>query len=213
MEPRSNLWDSFWAIHASKNDIFHRLLWLIRFLFSSTYANHIANATGKLSSAKLLEIGCGSARTLHYLDTLYNSSECYALDLSPQALTLVRSINPQFRMSLADAFYIPINSEMIDVSFSIGLIEHFTREQASQIVAEKIRVTKPGGMVAVMVPWISSVYNLIVRKAFGKHWPFGNENPFHRKELEQFLVNLDLTDVKIFVIFGTTLLGIGRKKR
>ncbi|MEI7845810.1 MAG: class I SAM-dependent methyltransferase [Chloroflexota bacterium] len=212
MTENSNLWDSFWAIHASKNDIFHRLLWLIRFLFSSTYAKYIARETGELKSAKLLEIGCGSARTLHYLDRIYGTCECYALDLSPQAIYLVRSINPQFHTAIADAFLIPLNTNQLDISFSIGLIEHFTREQAGQIVNEKIRVTKPEGMVAVMVPWISSIYNLIVRKAFGKHWPFGHENPFHRKELELFLSKLGLTDIKIYVIFGTTLLGIGRKK-
>ncbi|MCX6082512.1 MAG: class I SAM-dependent methyltransferase [Chloroflexi bacterium] len=205
------MWDSFWAIHASKNDLFHRFLWLLRFLFSSAYARHIAKETGELKSAQLLEIGCGSARTLHYLDQTYEACECYAIDLSPQAIQLVRTINPQFQTSIADSFFLPLKSDQFDVSFSIGLIEHFTREQASQMVSEKIRVTKIGGMVAIMVPWISSVYNLVVRKAFGRHWPFGNENPFHRKELQLFMKQLGLTDVKVYVIYGSTILGIGRK--
>jgi len=63
-----------------------------------------------------------------------------------------------------------------------------------------------------MVPWQSSVYNLIVRKAFGKHWPFGHENPFHRKELALFLEQLALEKVEVHVIYGSTLLGLGRKK-
>ena len=208
----NGLWDSFWAIHASKNDLFHRFLWLVRFLFSRAYARHITQATGKLKSANLLEIGCGSARTLHYLDQTYESCECYALDLSPQAIHLVRSINPKFQAAISDAFFLPLESDQIDVSFSIGLIEHFTREQAGQIVSEKIRVTKTGGLVAVMVPWESSVYNLIVRKAFGRHWPFGKENPFRHAELATFMKTLGLQDVKIHVIYGSTLLGIGRKK-
>jgi hypothetical protein len=104
-----------------------------------------------------------------------------------------------------------LETGQIDVSFSIGLIEHFTREQAGQIVSEKIRVTKTGGLVAIMVPWESSVYNLIVRKAFGRHWPFGHENPFHRRELSLFMEQLGLAEIEIHVIFGTTLLGIGHK--
>jgi SAM-dependent methyltransferase len=208
----NGLWDSFWAVHASKNDIFHRFLWLVRFLFSSAYARHISRSTGKLTSAKLLEIGCGSARTLHYLDQIYESCECYALDLSPQAIQLVRSINPLFQTAIADAFALPLESNQLDVTFSIGLIEHFSRDQAGEIVSEKIRVTRSGGMVAVMVPWISSVYNLIVRKAFGRHWPFGNENPFHREELSLFMQQLGLVEIEIHVIYGTTLLGIGRKQ-
>lgn len=207
----TDIWDSFWAIHASKNDFFHRFLWLIRFLFSSAYANKIAQTTGDLTAANLLEVGCGSARTLHYLDQIYNSSECFAVDLSPQAIQLVRSINPKFHTSIGNSFSLPLLTSKFDACFSIGLIEHFTREQASQMVNEKIRVTKIGGWVAIMVPWISSVYNLIVRKAFGRHWPFGDENPFHREELKDFMEKLGLEDVKVHVIYGSTLLGIGRK--
>jgi ubiquinone/menaquinone biosynthesis C-methylase UbiE len=208
----TDLWDPFWAIHASKKDFFHRFLWLVRFLFSSAYARHIARASGRLNSAKLLEIGCGSARTLHYLDQTCQSCKCYALDLSPQAIHLVRSINPLFHTAIANAFSLPFESNQLDAAFSIGLIEHFTREQAGQIVSEKIRVTRAGGMVAVMVPWQNSVYNLIVRKAFSRHWPFGDENPFHRQELELFMKQLGLTEIEIHTIYATTLLGIGRKK-
>jgi SAM-dependent methyltransferase len=209
----NGLWDSFWAIHASKNDFFHRFLWLLRFLFSSAYAKRIAQATGKLHSAKLLEIGCGSARTLHYLDQTHEACECFALDLSPQAIHLVHSINPKFQTAIADAFSVPLESNQFDVTFSIGLIEHFTREQAGQIVSEKIRVTRTGGIVTIMVPWKSSAYNLIVRKAFGRHWPFGDENPFRRGELTLFMEQLGLTEIEVHVIYGTTLLGIGRKQK
>jgi len=205
------LWDSFWAVHASSNDLFHQLLWRIRFLFSSAYAHWMAETTGKLESARLLEVGCGSARTLHYLDRIYTKSSCYALDLSPQAIDVVREISPGFLTGVASATELPLVKDSFDVSFSIGLIEHFTREVAAQMVSEKIRVTRPGGLVGIVVPWQSSVYNLIVRKAFGKHWPFGDENPFHRRELAEFMGQLGLSDIKIHVIYGSTLLGIGRK--
>jgi ubiquinone/menaquinone biosynthesis C-methylase UbiE len=204
-------WDTFWAVHASKNDLFHQLLWRIRFLFSSAYAAQMAHYTGKLTAVKLLEVGCGSARTLHYLDTLYADSQCYALDLSPQAIQVVQSISPAFHAGVASAFALPLSAGQVDVSFSIGLIEHFTRDQAGQMVSEKIRVTQPGGAVGIVVPWQNSVYNLVVRKAFGKHWPFGDENPFRRKELQRFMETLGLQDVKIHVIYGSTLLGVGRK--
>jgi len=54
---------------------------------------------------------------------------------------------------------------------------------------------------------------LIVRKAFGKHWPFGDENPFHRGELAEFMKQLGLSEIKIHVIYGSTLLGIGHKEK
>lgn len=205
------LWDSFWAVHASSNDLFHRLLWRVRFLFSSAYAHKIASAVGKSAGLRMLEVGCGSARTLHYLKHIYANSICVALDLSPQAIDLVRKISPDFHTGVASATQLPVLNDSFDVSFSIGLIEHFTRAVARQMVSEKIRVTKPGGWVGIVVPWESSVYNLIVRKAFGKHWPFGDEDPFHRRELADFMQKLGLVDIKIHVIYGSTLLGVGRK--
>jgi ubiquinone/menaquinone biosynthesis C-methylase UbiE len=209
-EGNSKLWDSFWAVHASSNDLFHRLLWRIRFLFSSAYARQMARATGKLRFANLLEVGCGSARTLSYLNQIYDGSNCYALDLSSQAIHVVREISPAFFSGVARATELPLVKNSFDVVFSIGLIEHFTREVAAQMVCEKMRVARTGGWVGIVVPWESSVYNLIVRKAFGRHWPFGNENPFHRRELASFMELVGLREVKIYVIYGSTLLGIGR---
>jgi SAM-dependent methyltransferase len=204
-------WDSFWAVHASSDSLFHRLLWLVRFLFSSAYARHMSRISGRLQSPNLLEVGCGSARTLHYLDGRFQNSACYALDISPEAIRLVNQISPSYHTSIASAFNLPLPDIYFDLSFSIGLIEHFTRAEATRMMLEKVRVTKPGGWVGVMVPWASSVYNLVVRRAFGKYWPFGEEDPFHRAELARLLVETGLHDIHIYVIYGTTLLGIGQK--
>ncbi len=210
-QPVPGLWDSFWAIHASSDDLFHQLLWRIRFIFSSAYARHMAKLTADLQSPRLLEVGCGSARTLHFLAKHFKASQCYALDLSPQAIQVVRQISPDFQTGVASALALPLPADSFEVSFSIGLIEHFTRAQAAQMMLEKLRVTRPGCWVGVVVPWQSSVYNLIVRKAFGRHWPFGEENPFRRAELRHFLTAQGLQEVQIFVIYGSTLLGAGRK--
>ncbi len=211
-DPQHSIWDSFWADHASSENMFHWMLWRIRFMFSRAYAIRIFKYMEKKPNANLLEVGCGSARTLHYLDGFLSGSRCFGLDLSAIALRLLLSISPTYNATVGSAFELPLVADQFDASFSIGLIEHFTREQAAQMVNEKIRVTRSGGVVGIMVPWQSSVYNLIVRKAFGRHWPFGHENPFRRAELATFMETLGLQDVKIHVIYGSTLLGIGRKK-
>jgi SAM-dependent methyltransferase len=211
MSSTNGLWDSFWAIHATKDNLFHILLWRIRFLFTSKYAQHIARYTTQLTSAKVLEVGCGSARTLHYLNQHYVASRCYGLDLSPEAIKLLGQLNPDFHAGVASAFDLPIPNNSIDVIFSIGLIEHFTRPQAADMVLETIRVTQPGGTVAVLVPWQSSIYNLVIRKAFGKYWPFGEEFPYHRRELIELMESLELKDVKLHVVYGSSILAIGRK--
>jgi SAM-dependent methyltransferase len=210
-QSRNYIWDSFWAEHARSKSWFHHLLWRIRFFFSRTYANKIFQYLGKPAKASCLEVGCGSACTLHYLNRLIPVGRCIALDLSPIAIKIVRQISPDFRTGVANAFELPLASGTFDASFSIGLIEHFNREKAEQIVKEKIRVTCPGGTVGIAVPWKSSIYNMVVRKVFGPLWPFGSENPFHRKELFQFMEKMALKDIEIHVVYGSVLLGVGRK--
>ncbi len=210
IHPPPGLWDSFWAEHASSDELFHRLLWRIRFMFSRAYANRLLH-TPRLpaETLSLLEVGCGSARTLHYLSQQFQNSRCFAFDLSPEALKVAGQISSNFQLAVADASHLPLAPQTCHITFSIGLIEHFDRAVAAAMVREMEYVTAPGGLVAVMVPWRSSFYNLI-RVAFGKHWPFGHENPFRRGELERFMAAQGLDDVRIHVIYGSTLLAIGR---
>jgi SAM-dependent methyltransferase len=210
--PSPTLWDSFWAEHASSDKLFHRLLWRIRFLFSRAYAQRLNDTPHYNSVTRLLEVGCGSARTLHYLHAMQSHSVCYALDLSLAALDIVRQISPHFVCLVGDAQRIPLADNFFHVTFSIGLIEHFSRQVAAQMVREQVRVTEGGGLVAVMVPWQSSLYNLI-RKVFGARWPFGHEQPFRRHELTRFMEAQGLCDVRMNIIYGSTLLAIGRKPR
>lgn len=208
--PPPGLWDSFWAEHASSDKLFHRLLWRIRFLFSYAYAQALFKMPRpERNAARILEVGCGSARTLHYLGARLPNYHCYAFDLSPDALRVVKQISPDFRTTISEASRIPLANGACTLAFSIGLIEHFDRPTAAEMVRDMVRVTEPGGVVAVMVPWQSSFYNLI-RIVFGKYWPFGHENPFRRAELTKFMRAQGVQDVRLHIIFGSTLLAIGR---
>ena len=48
-----------------------------------------------------------------------------------QAIDIVRRISPEFYTEVPSATELPLVTDSFDVSFSIGLIEHFTREVAS----------------------------------------------------------------------------------
>jgi SAM-dependent methyltransferase len=209
-KPPPGLWDSFWAEHASSDQLFHRLLWRVRFVFSLAYAKVLFKLAQPAAGSPLLEVGCGSARTLHYLSLRLPDHPCFAFDLSPQALNLVQKLSPQFRPVVSDACRLPLEDGACGVSFSIGLIEHFDRQVAADMVREMARVTEPSGLVAVMVPWKGSFYNLL-RQVAGSHWPFGHENPFRRAELNNFMCAQGLQDVRLTVIYFSTLLATGRK--
>ncbi len=208
--PPPNLWDSFWAEHASSHSLFHRVLWRIRFLFSRAYARRLLATPHHNSVTRLLEVGCGSARTLHYIHAAHADCQGFAIDMSPEAINVVRQISPTFNCLVADANHLPLTDHFSHITFSIGLIEHFERIVAASIVREMARVTAADGLVAVMVPWRNSFYN-VVRQLFGARWPFGHEQPFTRAELAAFMSAQGLRDVRVHMIYGSTLLAIGRK--
>ncbi|MCA1554017.1 MAG: class I SAM-dependent methyltransferase [Chloroflexi bacterium] len=166
----TDLWDSFWAEHASSDKLIHRLLWRIRCLFSRADARRLLATPHHNSVERLLEVGCGSARTLHYMRAQQPTSQCFALDKPPEAINVVRQISPNFLCLVSDANQLPLTTAFFHITFSIGLIEHFARAEAAAMMREMIRVTEDGGLVAVMVPWRNSFYNL-VRQVFGARWP------------------------------------------
>ncbi|MBI3734680.1 MAG: class I SAM-dependent methyltransferase [Chloroflexi bacterium] len=210
--PRPDLWDSFWADHASSDKVFHRLLWRIRFLFSRAYARRLWAALPEARSDRLLEVGCGSARTLHYLHERWPASHCFALDKSPEAIKVVGQISPGFLCMVSEAESLPLAVGQFRLTFSIGLIEHFDRATAGRMVGEMVRVTETGGLVAVMVPWRNSLYNL-VRLLFGKRWPFGPEQPFTRPEIARFMSDQGLAAVQVHTIYFSTVLAVGKVAR
>jgi ubiquinone/menaquinone biosynthesis C-methylase UbiE len=64
----------------------------------------------------------------------------------------MQPIRPDFRPAVSDASHLPLADGACAVSLSIGLIEHFDRAIAAEMVCEMARVTEPTGLVVVMVP-------------------------------------------------------------
>ena len=93
-----------------QRNAFHYFLWRIRFLFSRAYAGKLYRSMGKPSEALAVEVGCGSARTLHYPHQMIGAGDCVALDLSPIAIQIVRRVSPGFHAGVASAFDLPMVS-------------------------------------------------------------------------------------------------------
>lgn len=53
----------------------------------------------------------------------------------------------------ADTRRLPLNDDVFDATFSIGVIEHFP--ESSKAIAEHVRVTAPGGWVFLITPKLS----------------------------------------------------------
>jgi SAM-dependent methyltransferase len=206
------LWDSFWVQHGRDNRIFDRLLWFVRSFFSRRHAKLLlehwrGNPKQKSNEFQVLEIGCGSATTSYFISSTSRGATNYVIDLSLPAIRIARSRNPDFRCVVADALALPFADGVFSLVFSSGVIEHFDRNIAHEMIKEHWRVTGNQETVSVIVPWRYSILNL-VRILSRKHWPFGHENPFSIRELHSYITRHPVCDVTVRSVYWTTLIAM-----
>ena len=165
-------WNEFWA---SSSDL------------EQLYANDdriIENlgAALDISGNRILEVGAGTGRDSETLSV--QGADVWTLDYSEESLRLmVENIEQPVRIVCGDAFSLPFEAGTFDVVFHQGLLEHFKNPQ--DILAENLRILKPGGYVLADVPQRFHYYTLAkhVLMFFDK-WFAGWETEFSPKDLE-----------------------------
>jgi tellurite methyltransferase len=100
---------------------------------------------------KVLDIGCGGGRNLHYF--LQNNYEVFGVDQSSDAVSAVRSLSSALapnnhleNFTVANAEDLPFIDETFDLVISSAVL-HFAKngEHFDAMVNEAFRVLKPGG--------------------------------------------------------------------
>jgi ubiquinone/menaquinone biosynthesis C-methylase UbiE len=205
-----NTWNKIWKKQAESKGLFDKLLWVLRRNTSKKYAEKISKLLDGKASPRILEIGCGSAATFQYLREKIPNASLTGLDFSPMALELASKNNPATKFIEGDARKLPLKSNQYDLVYSLGLIEHFSREDAKEIILEHARTTKKGGIVIIVVPAKYSALNL-VRIIAGKSWPWGFEDPFTKKELRRLMRSAGLGTIKVERIKTIVLFAMGIK--
>lgn len=108
-----------------------------------------------------LNLGCGSQ-----LPSGWTNVD-YALGARIARIPLFRALNKKirlFRMDWDDAIVLhdltrtfPWPDNSVDVVYSSHTLEHMSREQGRAFLAECHRVLKPGGIIRIVVPDLSSI--------------------------------------------------------
>ncbi|MHB8652300.1 MAG: class I SAM-dependent methyltransferase [Terriglobia bacterium] len=183
-----NFWEESW-----KKDLRPRSRWLYRdFDFETVrLLRDLAGTEG----ARVLEVGAGGSRVLPYLKRKFGY-EVFGSDFSPVGCRLLRT-NMDFQkvggsVVCEDLFRSSLPSETFDLVFSSGLIEHFDDTRA--VVIEHLRLVKPGGRLALIVPNLQGVEGKIVKRLAPPLWSV------HRvlgpDDLAGFLKGLGLENIR-----------------
>ncbi len=173
-------------------------------------------------STDLLEVGCGTSTLTISLCSKINSLT--GVDISEKALEHSRRHAKKLKKEnckfvKGDCFNLPFEENTYDVVWSQGLIEHFSNPE--EIIKEKLRVCKSGGVVLTSVPYKYSYmlpwYWITRPKIFRRFWPWTDQEFYDQKKFQEIADQLknQYSSHRIFVLqpffLGIIILELHKK--
>ncbi len=183
-----------------------RRLWLYRdFDFETVRLLHEAAGSPR---CRVLEIGAGGSRVLPYIGQKFGH-EVFGTDFSWGGCRLLRAnlalVGVQGGVVCEDLFQSSLGAETFDLVYSSGLIEHF--EDTRSVIAEHLRLVKPGGRLVLIVPNFQGVQGKIVKKLAPPLWKV--HQIFGPGDLGAILKSLGLEQIRSEYL-GSFYIHIGR---
>jgi ubiquinone/menaquinone biosynthesis C-methylase UbiE len=181
-------WETFWDEKQKTEEVYSNAGRVLRHLLPLT------DLVGK----KVLEIGAGTGRDSFPL--LEHGAIVFQLDYAENSLRILKKLAEQQQMQVnivgADTFCLPFHDNTFDIIFHQGLLEHFRKPAAEQLLRENIRVLKTGGLLLVDVPQRWHSYTVVKHVLIAANkWFAGWERSFSVGELRSLLKSLGLTPV------------------
>ncbi len=114
----------------------------------TTFLREHGGAKGK----RLLDVACGTGRTLAQLADTHPDLKLYGLDLSPYYVQEARETLadvPNVSLVAENAEAMPFADELFDVVTSVYLFHELPRNARRRVIAEMRRVLRPGGLLVI----------------------------------------------------------------
>jgi SAM-dependent methyltransferase len=108
---------------------------------------------GEPSTIAALDVGCGLGLTDAHL--VQRFGQVTGLDVSAEMIERAEARNPSVDYLLYDGGRFPFEDGSFDLTFAICVLHHVPPATQPALLAEMSRVTRPGGLVAVIEhnPW------------------------------------------------------------
>lgn len=113
---------------------------------------HAVRAAGDASRLRLLDVACGTGRTLHQLAVAHPALRLYGIDLSPAYVRLARrrlADVAEAALAVENAEALPFADGAFDVVTSVYLFHELPRNTRRAVAREMLRVVRPGGLVVL----------------------------------------------------------------
>ncbi|HEX3759256.1 MAG TPA: class I SAM-dependent methyltransferase [Kofleriaceae bacterium] len=113
---------------------------------------HAIRAAGGAHRVRLLDVACGTGRTLHQLAVAHPELRLYGVDLSPAYVRLARrrlADVAEAALAVENAEALPFADGAFDVVTSVYLFHELPRNTRRAVAREMLRVVRPGGLVVL----------------------------------------------------------------
>ena len=144
---------------------------------------------------RLLDVACGTGRTLHQLARTFPAMQLHGVDLSPAYVRTARrrlADVPELTLAVENGEHLPWADATFDVVTSTYLFHELPRNARRNVVRELLRVVKPGGLV-VLEDSAQLAESAAIAPALHS-FPVEFHEPFYEDYLEDDLAAL-LTEV------------------
>ncbi len=109
-------------------------------------------AAGGAERVRLLDVGCGTGRTLHQLSRAHPAMRLNGVDLSPAYVRTARKRLEdvaEITLAVENAETLPWADATFDVVTSVYMFHELPRNARRNVVREMLRVVRPGGLVVL----------------------------------------------------------------
>jgi len=109
------------------------------------YLREVGGPRGK----RLLDVACGTGRTLGQIQQAHPELKLYGLDLSPYYVQVAREALDDVSLVAENAEQMPFADATFDIVTSTYLFHELPSNARRRVIAEMVRVCKPGGLVVI----------------------------------------------------------------
>ncbi len=171
----------------NENDVqimFHRNADAVRFfnrLDNPWIRRREMQTLGRLASLasdarSVLEVGCGEGSNMHYLAKIMPQATLSGADFSKAKIEFAKRIKPGCFFYHADALSLPFNDASFDFVFCRDLLHHVDFNRMG-VIAEMMRVVRPGGTIAVLESRGKTPLNLLFQLLYPAERGLYHSNP------------------------------------
>ncbi len=114
---------------------------------------HYSRQFMETSRGAVLDVGCGTGSLTKLIAPHF--AEAHGSDISSQSIEIAKQHLPAARFVLSSESVLPYADNQFDLTFTSCVMHHVPPDNWCSYVAEMARVTKPGGLIAILEhnPW------------------------------------------------------------